>query len=172
LRIDPTKRHHPVPLQLGASDNPFLEPRARHCVYPWLSTRARPVTQSLDAVLFIAVMPFVGRRPAQPSQPRRFLMLPSPRACSRSSELAGRPARSRVVPNAAALPLAVRCERNMPASSIPQTWYARPLALPHLGITGSPYKPVRLCYAWCRVRGSNLRPSVYKLWRRRRSAHL
>ena len=61
LRVDPTKRHHPVPLQRGASDNPFLEPRARHGVDPGLSTRARPVTQSLNAVLFIAVMPFVSR---------------------------------------------------------------------------------------------------------------
>src|SRR6266566_5474908 len=57
LRIDPTKRHHPVALQRGASDNPFLEPRSRHGVHPWLSTRARPVTQSLNAVLFITVMP-------------------------------------------------------------------------------------------------------------------
>jgi hypothetical protein len=43
LRIDPTKRHHPIPRQLGASDDPFLEPRARHGIDPWLSTRARPV---------------------------------------------------------------------------------------------------------------------------------
>jgi len=75
LRVDPTKRHHPVALQFGASDNPFLEPRAGRGVDPWLSTRARPVTQSFNAVLFIAVMPFVSRRPAQPSQPRCFLML-------------------------------------------------------------------------------------------------
>jgi hypothetical protein len=33
----------------------------------------------------------------------------------------------------------VRCERNIPASSIPQTWYACLIVLPHLGITGSPY---------------------------------
>jgi hypothetical protein len=52
LHVDPTKRHHPVPLQLGASDNPFLQPRPRHGVDPWLSTRARAVTQSLNAVLF------------------------------------------------------------------------------------------------------------------------
>src|SRR5690349_6898559 len=75
LRVDPTKCHYPVPRQLGASDNPFLEPRARRGIDPWLSTRARPVTQSLDAILFVAVMPLVGRRPAQPSQPRRFLVL-------------------------------------------------------------------------------------------------
>src|SRR4029077_9885559 len=74
-RVDPTKRHHPVPLQYGAGDHPFLEPRAGHRVHPGLSTRARPVTQSLNAVLFIAVMPYISRRPAQPSQPRRFLML-------------------------------------------------------------------------------------------------
>jgi hypothetical protein len=61
LRVDPTKRHYPIPLQLGARDNPLLEPRARHGVDPWLSTRARPVTQSLNVLLFIAVMPFVSR---------------------------------------------------------------------------------------------------------------
>src|SRR5580700_4241425 len=61
LCVDRAKRHYPVPLQLGASDNPLLEPRARHRVYPWLSTRTRPITQSLDAVLFIPVMPFVSR---------------------------------------------------------------------------------------------------------------
>jgi hypothetical protein len=60
LGIDRTKRHYPVPLQLGAGDNPLLEPRARHGVDPGLSTRARPVTQSLHAVLFIAVMPLVS----------------------------------------------------------------------------------------------------------------
>jgi hypothetical protein len=75
LRVDLAKRHHPVPRQLGASDNPFLEPRARHgvdpglstrgcrpgAVDPWPSTWARPITQSLNAVLFIAVVPLVGR---------------------------------------------------------------------------------------------------------------
>src|SRR6267143_1957499 len=61
LRIDRAKRHYPIPLQLGAGDNPFLEPRACHRVHPGLSTRARPVTQSLNAVFFVAVMPFVSR---------------------------------------------------------------------------------------------------------------
>jgi len=61
LRVDRAKRHYPVPLQLGASDNPLLEPRARHRVDPWLSTRTRPITQSLYAVLFIPVVPFVSR---------------------------------------------------------------------------------------------------------------
>src|SRR6476646_12225436 len=61
LRVDRTKRHYPVPLQLGTGDNPFLEPRACHGVDPGLSTRARPVTQSLNAFLFVAVMPFVSR---------------------------------------------------------------------------------------------------------------
>src|ERR1700732_4230321 len=61
LRIDRAKRHYPIPLQLGVGDNPFLEPRACHGVHPWLSTRARPVTQSLNAFLFVAVMPFVSR---------------------------------------------------------------------------------------------------------------
>src|SRR6202008_1828912 len=61
LRIDRTRRHYPVPLQLGTGDNPLLEPRARHRVHPWLATRARPVPQSLNAFLFIAVMPLVSR---------------------------------------------------------------------------------------------------------------
>src|SRR5207244_9326204 len=61
LRIDRTKRHYPIPLQLGAGDNPLLEPRARHGVHPWLATRARPVAQSLNAFLFIAVIPLVSR---------------------------------------------------------------------------------------------------------------
>jgi hypothetical protein len=61
LRVDSTKRHHPVPLQRGASDQAFLEPRARHGVDPGLSTLTRPVTQSLNAFLFIAVMPVVSR---------------------------------------------------------------------------------------------------------------
>jgi hypothetical protein len=41
------------------------------------STRGcRPARgRSFNAVLFIAVMPFVSRCPAQPSQPRRFLVL-------------------------------------------------------------------------------------------------
>jgi len=97
LRIDRTKRHYPVPLQLGASDNPFLEPRARHGVDPWLSARARPVTQSLS----------------------------------------------------------------MPASPIPQTWYAYLITLPHMGITGSRYYTtpgghdlrVTCPLGWCRSRG-------------------
>src|SRR5262249_24338242 len=38
---------------------------------------ARPVAQSRNAILFITVMPFVSRGPAQPSQPRCFLMLHS-----------------------------------------------------------------------------------------------
>ena len=66
LRIDRTKRHYPIPLQLGAGDNPFLEPRACHGVHPWLATRARPVAQSLNAVLFIAVCGFRGKSPANP----------------------------------------------------------------------------------------------------------
>ena len=61
LRVDPAKRHHPVALQRGTGDQPFLEPRARLGVDPWLSTRARPVTQSLNAVLFIAVVPLLSR---------------------------------------------------------------------------------------------------------------
>src|SRR5437899_3854630 len=75
LGIDPTKCHHPVPFEFGAGDNPLLEPRRRRLVHSRRPTRARSVTQPLNAVLFVAVMPLVSRRPAQPSQPRRFLML-------------------------------------------------------------------------------------------------
>jgi len=70
LRIDCTKRHYPVPLQLGAGDNPFVEPRARHGVHPWLATRARPVAQSLNAFL-LAVMPLVSRCSAAPGSLRK-----------------------------------------------------------------------------------------------------
>src|SRR5246127_5520149 len=55
-------------------------------------------------------------------------------------EPAGRPARSRVVPSAAARPPPVRREKSMPAYFIPQTWYACSSTLPHLGITGSRYE--------------------------------
>src|ERR1700720_1188050 len=134
LRVNPTKRHHPVPLQLGAGDNPLLEPRARHRVDPGLPTRARPVTQSLNAILLIAVMPFVSRRPAQPSR-ARLPHAPSPPACSRSSQPAGTHARSRGAPSAAARPPPVRCEKSVLASSIPQTWYTSLITLPYLGIS-------------------------------------
>src|SRR5271163_1847210 len=112
LRVDPAKRHHTVPRQLGASDNPFLEPRTRRRVAPWLSTRS-----------------------TQPAAP--LPRAPPPRACSPSAEPAGTHARSPVAPSAAAPPPPVRCERNIPASSIPQTWYALLITLLHLGITGS-----------------------------------
>ena len=79
LRVDRPKCHYPVPLQLGAGDNPFLEPRARHRVHPWLATRARPVTQSLNAFLFVAV--YAIRRPltgsAQPAAPLPSCSIPS-----------------------------------------------------------------------------------------------
>src|SRR3984893_13146173 len=127
LRVDPTKRHYPVPLQRGAGDNPFLEPRARHRVYPWLPTRARPVTQSLNAVLFIAVMPFVSGRPAQPGQPRRFLVLhPLEQVRDHQNPLADTPALA-------------SCQTPQLGRPIPQTWCACLRTLPHLGITGSRY---------------------------------
>ena len=139
LRVDRTKRHYPIPLQLGAGDNPLLEQRACHGVHPWLSTRARPVTQSLNAFLFVSG--YAIRKPltgsAQPAAPLPHA--PSPRAGSRSSEPAGRPARSRLVSSAAAPPPPVRCEKSMLASPIPQTWYACLINLPHLGIPGSRY---------------------------------
>src|SRR6202043_3391635 len=75
---------------------------------------------------------------AQPAAPLPHA--PSPRAGSRSSEPAGRHARSHVVPSAAAPPPPVRCEKSMLASPIPQTWYAYLITLPHLGILGSRYQ--------------------------------
>src|ERR1700730_517436 len=92
------------------------EPLAR------LSTLARPVTQSLNAG-YASRKPLTGSAPPAAPLPHA----PSPRACSRSSEPAGRHARSRVVPSAAARPPPVRCEKSMPAYSIPQTWYAHQL---------------------------------------------
>src|SRR5277367_3326812 len=148
LRVDPAKRHHPVPRQLGASDNPVLEPRTRRGVDPWLSTRGcRP--GAVDPGAAGHAIPrghplrsgYATRRPptgsTQPAAP--LPRAPSPRACSRSAEPAGTHARSPVAPSAAAPPPPVRCERNIPASSIPQTWYAPLTTLPHLGITGSRY---------------------------------
>src|SRR5262249_59645190 len=79
--------------------------------------------------------------PGQPPPAATLLHAPSPQACSRSSEPAGRHDRFRVVPSAAAQPPPVRCERNRPTSSIPQTWYTRLLILPYLGVTGSRYNP-------------------------------
>src|SRR6202008_4619714 len=128
LRIDRTKRHYPVPLQLGTGDNPLLEPRARHGVHPWRPTRARRAAQSLNAFLFIAVMPLTGS--AQPAAPLPHA--PSPQAGSRSSKPAGRPARSRVAPSAPALPPPIRCERGMPASPSPKHGTLCLVTLPHL----------------------------------------
>src|SRR5271167_4022894 len=157
LRVDPTKRDHTIPRQLGASDNPILEPRARHgvdpwlstrgcrpvAVDPWLSTRARPVAQSLKAILFIAVVPLVGRRPAQTSQPRRFLMLhPLEHVGDHQNPLAH--ARSRVVPSAAAPPPPVRCERSMPASSIPPNM----VHLPNHSTTSGDHRKSVLKASW------------------------
>src|SRR5712672_2946404 len=138
LRVDRTKRHHPVPLQLGAGDNPFLEPRARHGVDPWLSTRARPVTQSLKAVLFIAVVPLVSRRPAQPSQPRRFLMLhPFEQVRDHQNPLADPPALASC--HAPQLRRPRFAAKKYAGISYPP-WYACLITLPHLGIPGSRYQ--------------------------------
>jgi hypothetical protein len=46
---------------------------------------------------------------------------------------------------AATPPPPVRCERSMPASSIPQTWYACVITLPHLGIIESQYTSSPSC---------------------------
>ena len=47
--------------------------------------------------------------------------------------------RSRVVPSAAARPPPFAAKKSIPASSVPQTWYAYLSTLPHLGFTGSRY---------------------------------
>src|SRR5712672_197758 len=134
LRVDPAKRHHPVPRRLGASDNPFLEPRTRRGVDPGAAGHAIPQGPPLRSG-------YATRRPPTGSaQPAALLpRAPSPRACSRSSEPAGTHARFPVVPSAAAPPPPVRCEKSIPALSIPQTWYACLITLPHLGIVGSRY---------------------------------
>lgn len=81
-----------------------------------------------------------GKTPShQPRQPRCFLMLHPLRGGWRSSEPAGTHARSHRGPSAAAPPPPVRCERNRPASSISQTWYAWPTTILHLGAIGSRY---------------------------------
>src|SRR5438477_5102886 len=84
-------------------------------------------------------MPLVGRRPAQPSQPRRFLVLhPLEHVRDHQNPLAHTPA----FPSCQAPQLrrprvaAKKVYRHCP---IAQTWYARLNTLPHLGITGSRY---------------------------------
>src|SRR4051794_18480733 len=84
-------------------------------------------------------MPLVGRRPAQPSQPRRFLVLhPLEHVRDHQNPLAHTPA----FPSCQAPQLrrprvaAKKVYRHCP---IPQTWYARLNTLPHLEITGSRY---------------------------------
>src|SRR5262249_5979281 len=135
----PAKRHHPVLLQHRAGDNPFLEPRARHRVDPWLSTRARAVSQSLNAVLFIAVVPLVSRRPAQPSQPRCFLVLHSlEHVRDHQNSLTDTTALSSCqAPQLGRPRFAAKKVYRHPRS--PQTWYPSQLTLPHLEITGSRY---------------------------------
>src|SRR5438270_823368 len=74
LRIDRTKRDYPIPLQLGAGDNPSLNRALVTASNPWLATRARPVAQSLNAFLFIAVMESDGTEVFQPPHGERELM--------------------------------------------------------------------------------------------------
>src|SRR6266478_7494521 len=136
LRVDPTKRHHPVPRQFGTRDNPFLEPHARHGVDPRLATRARPVTQSFNAVLFIAVMPFVSRRPAQPSQPAASsCSIPSSMFAIIRTRWQTRPLSRRAKRRSSAAPGSLR--KKYAGISIPHTWYAFLITLPYLAITGS-----------------------------------
>src|SRR2546421_1885522 len=85
-------------------------------------------------------MPLVGRRPAQPSQPRRFLVVhPLEHVGDHQNPLAHTPA----FPSCQAPQLRrprVAAKKVYRHCSIPQTWYARLNTLPHLGITGSRYK--------------------------------
>src|SRR4051794_19871286 len=84
-------------------------------------------------------MPLVGRRPAQPSQPRRFLVLhPLEHVRDHQNPLAHTPA----FPSCQAPQLRrprVAAKKGYRHCPIPQTWYARLNTLPHLGITGSRY---------------------------------
>ena len=102
-----TRGWRPVAGDPGAADRAIPQCRPLHSGY----AIRKPLTGSA--------------RPAAP-----LPHAPSPQAGSRSSEPAGRPARSRFVPSAAARPPPVRCEKSMPTSSIPQTWYACLLTLP------------------------------------------
>src|SRR5580704_4500871 len=84
-------------------------------------------------------MPLVSRRPAQPGQPRRFLMLhPLEHVRDHQNPLADTPA---LVPCQAPQLRRPRfaAKEVVLASPIPQTWYAYLITLPHLGIPGSRY---------------------------------
>ena len=67
----PRSRGHLVPRQFGTGEKPLPRPRRRLFVDPRLPPRSRNPSMPL----FIAVMPFVGCRPAQSSQPGCCLML-------------------------------------------------------------------------------------------------
>jgi hypothetical protein len=101
------------------------------------STRAWPVTQSLKAVLFIAVMPFVSRCPAQPSQPRRFLMLhPLEHVRDHQHPLAHTPALAPCQAPQLRRPGSLR-KKYAGIAYPPNKWYPWLITLPHLGIPGS-----------------------------------
>src|SRR5580704_3721381 len=97
-------------------------------------------------------MPLVSRRPAQPGQLRRFLMLhPLEHVRDHQNPLADTPA---LVPCQAPQLRRPRfaakevCWHRL----IPQTWYAYLITLPHLGIPGSRYK----------INGEGARPRHWK----------
>ena len=70
----PHETRLPHPAAARRRRQSVLEPRARHGVHPWLATRARPVAQSLNAFLFIAVMESDGTEVFQPLHGERELM--------------------------------------------------------------------------------------------------
>jgi hypothetical protein len=123
-----------VALDLGPSGRTEWRLRPPGAVDPGAGGHAIPQCRPLRTG-YATRKPLTGSAP--PAAPRPHA--PSTRAYSRSSEPAGRHARSRAVPRAAAPPPPARCERSMPASSIPQTWCPCLITLPHLGITGSRY---------------------------------
>ena len=73
LRVDPAKRHHPIPRQVGAGNDPLLQTHRRRPIHKRLPARTRPVPQSLDPFFLITVMPLIGRGSAEPAKPPRFL---------------------------------------------------------------------------------------------------
>src|SRR5215469_13633248 len=109
-------------------------PRRPAAVDPGAAGHAIPQCRPLHSGYAIRKPPTGSAQPAAP-----LLHAPSRRACWRSSEPAGRHARSPVVPSGAARPPPVRDEKSIPTSFTPQTWYACLSTLPHLGITESQY---------------------------------
>src|ERR1700731_2716761 len=87
-------------------------------------------------------MPLVSRRPAQPSQPRCFLVLhPLEHVRDHQNPLADTTALAPCqAPQLRRRRFATKevCWHHLS----PQTWYACLITLPYLGITGSPYNSI------------------------------